>query len=176
MSETNRDVAIRIQEKFHFYLVGLSFTVLALSIQTVESDRVLVSDISELVGWVLLLISGLAGLARLESVPRAYLAADRQEDLSALKNELVEAGIANRPVRAWGQPEATPVENLVRKAEEQLVPVSARVGSINKRLVRMYKIHKYTLVLALAALIVARGYQPIKGVIVQLSQVFSWLH
>jgi hypothetical protein len=45
------------------------FTLLALSIQTAKFGTSSIADIFELIGWVLLFISGISGLWRLEFLP-----------------------------------------------------------------------------------------------------------
>ena len=57
------------QEKFEYYLVALTFTLLGLSVQTVKFGSSNVADILELVGWVVLLLSGIMALLRLEMQP-----------------------------------------------------------------------------------------------------------
>ena len=66
---SEREVAAQAQEKFHFYLVGLVFTLLALSVQTEKFVGPALDDALEVGGWIALLCSGIAGLWRLEYVP-----------------------------------------------------------------------------------------------------------
>jgi len=69
MSLSEREIAQQSQEKFEFYLVGLVFTLLALSIQTAKFGQSNLSDFFELSGWLSLAVSGLSGLWRLEYIP-----------------------------------------------------------------------------------------------------------
>lgn len=69
MGTSEREIAHNTQEKFEFYLISLVFT-LALSIQTSKFGVFIFSaDVMELLGWFSLLISGVAGLWRLEYIP-----------------------------------------------------------------------------------------------------------
>jgi hypothetical protein len=69
----NYAVAIDIQNKFDFYFIGLIFTLLGLSIQTSQFiAKNNLQNTSEVVGWVLLAISGLLGMSRLEWKPVMY--------------------------------------------------------------------------------------------------------
>lgn len=77
---------IEIKVKFEFYLLALVFTVLALAIQTSEFQARWHTDALEILGWFLLLISGISGLLRLEKIPIAYfLSADIKEVQHAIE-------------------------------------------------------------------------------------------
>lgn len=52
------------QDKFEFYFLGLTFTILGLSLQTASFGECVWSDVLELLAWILLLISGMTGLFR----------------------------------------------------------------------------------------------------------------
>jgi len=65
MADDNYDIAQRIQEKFDFYLIALTFTVLGFSIQTVKFGKVVYADLAELIAWFLLIISGVLGLRKM---------------------------------------------------------------------------------------------------------------
>jgi hypothetical protein len=63
---------LELQLKFKFYLLALTFTLLAGSVQTADLGKSLWSDVPELFAWTLLLISGLSGLKHLEISPNIY--------------------------------------------------------------------------------------------------------
>lgn len=69
MAPSEREIAQQSQEKFEFYLIGLVFTLLVLSIQTAKFGQSNLSNFFELSGWVSLAVSGLFGLSRLEYIP-----------------------------------------------------------------------------------------------------------
>lgn len=60
MGYDNDEIGQRIQEKFRFYVLGLTFTILALAIQTAKFGISAVADGLELFGWVVLFVSGVA--------------------------------------------------------------------------------------------------------------------
>ena len=61
--------AMDIQEKFELYAISLTFTILGLSIHTAEFGNCPASDLFELLGWLLLILSGVIGLQRMAAVP-----------------------------------------------------------------------------------------------------------
>ena len=60
MPENNLEISRRVQEKFEFYFLSLTFIVLGLSIQTSEFDGSLLSDGLELISWACLFISAIS--------------------------------------------------------------------------------------------------------------------
>lgn len=81
MASSEREVAQRSQEKFEFYLVGLVFTVLALSIQTAKFGQSNLSDVFELSGWVSLAVS-----VRLRLRGQALIIKSWHESFSMVEN------------------------------------------------------------------------------------------
>ena len=60
--EPNIHAAQRFQERFEFYLVTLTFTLLGLAAQTAAFGQLAMADLAELAAWGALLLSGLTGL------------------------------------------------------------------------------------------------------------------
>ncbi len=96
MTESNQEAAQRLQEKFSFYVIALTFTILGLAVQTAEFGISRISDSVELLGWIFLLTSGLTGLSRLEWTPKIYQIFHGQdslnEDHKTLKNHTSREG------------------------------------------------------------------------------------
>ena len=64
--------AREIETKFGFYTVALTFTILGLAVQTASFGANIAADFAELLAWMILLISGLNGLMRLEWLPTLH--------------------------------------------------------------------------------------------------------
>jgi len=62
-----------VMEKIEFYFLGLTFTLLALAVQTFKPSTSLTADVVETGGWLLLLISGLVGVSKIEWIPSSSL-------------------------------------------------------------------------------------------------------
>lgn len=75
------DYARDLQQKFQFYLLALAFTILGLAVQTAEFEYGPWPARCEVGAWILLLVSGLAGLSRIEWLPSVYNIA-RERDLT----------------------------------------------------------------------------------------------
>lgn len=165
MSTLEREIAQKQQEKFDFYLVSLVFTLLALSIQTATFGASNIADFCELIGWALLLISGIAGLSRLE-----YLPIEREKH--ALREEYRDQAINMQQIGQSGQNEIFVVENdamesvaektrQLQNAVKTLTPV---LSDLEKNGLIKYQIHKYCFVVALLCLLLARAFLPAKSI------------
>lgn len=83
--------ATEFQGKLEFFILTLIFAILALSVQTANFGDYLFGDLIEILGWILLLISGIAGIFRLQYVPivlRYYAAKEKNIEID-------EAGLLN---------------------------------------------------------------------------------
>lgn len=162
MAKSDAEVAIELRSKFEFYLLGLTFTILGLSIQTAKFGNSNVADFFELLGWLGLLVSGIVGLLRGEWIPVAH---SIQAQLSARKQEihtLIEAGEAGgevpltfidgaREVTLTGQQAIDKLDGLVRELERQRF-------AAEKKIITRYGWMKYSFLAGIVALVVARSY------------------
>lgn len=83
--DKNLETGQRVQEKFDFYLVALTFAVVGLAIQTGSSSLNAVAIAAELLGRFALVVSGVIGLYRLSRIPTIYLGYSAQsEDETAI--------------------------------------------------------------------------------------------
>ena len=86
----NEKQAIALQEKMEFYFVGLVFTILGLSIQTKPTLQPLPWLYVETLGWLLLLLAGLSGLRRLESLFIHFKHHARKDNLQGIEKNLTD--------------------------------------------------------------------------------------
>lgn len=147
-----------LQEKFEFYLLALVFTLLGLAVQTAKFDGGLIATCFELAGWAALLVSGLAGILRLEWKPVVYgLLANKalQEHQAdgireALRNgKLIVSQETGHPL------DPAAVLQLKVGAAGKL---DVKAKSLEASLQRRYGVHKWAFFVGLAFLACSRGY------------------
>jgi hypothetical protein len=165
-SQLNIEIGQRIQEKFDAYLLGLIFTLLGLSIQTAKFGASRVADTLEILAWLLLLAAGLAGLSRLEWIPeqyRLYALRLEKEELAHGAEKAVLEGAHEFHVLPLGK--AVPASQYIAEAKDSVAKIENVLDPVEKKGRRKYHIMKWTFVAALATLMVARAFIPIKGIV-----------
>ena len=159
MAITNREVSIQIQEKFEFYLIALVFTVFALSVQTAVFRQYVLADVAELLGWALLLTSGIVGLKRLEMFPVLYRNFDVLHRWEREKDNLLDF----RSTGAVGL--ESRIKNLNRSIEKTEVKLSAEENRVKSR----YIWHKRSFFFGVSLVAIARAAPAIDGLFNYLS-------
>lgn len=154
-------IAQQTQEKFELYLLSLVFTLLALAIQTASFGSSLPKNALELSGWLCLLVSGLAGLWRLQWVPVLRV---QMAERKSIENEIFKL----KELQLQGQTELLVLESGTRQPiTERLVHRNAALAAYDpaiakreRRIFLAYDIHKYAFVVALVLAIASRGFEP----------------
>lgn len=151
-------VAHEIAQKFEFYLIALVFTVLGLSVQTATFNRWGYQFIFELLAWLCLLASGLAGLSRLEWVPIAFKHCGWNQKEESTLNKL-NVGLQGVPLvdelnEKWSEDDMQVEKNkLVAHIDKRKLVMK----ELEKKIVWKYRIHKWTFVVGIVSLAVSRG-------------------
>jgi len=130
-----------VQAKFDFYLLALVFTILGLSIQTATFTRT--NYQFEIAAWLLLVISGISGLLRLEEAPNVYITGAMCSD--------IKHGIQNNLALQKDGHTYTPAE--MHASYEILTEI---LSSQQREQGIMYSIHKWTFIGAVFCLILSR--------------------
>ena len=169
MASSEREVAQRSQEKFEFYLVGLVFTLLALSIQTAKFGQSNLSDVFELSGWACLAVSGLIGLWRLEYIPvirnKIAIKDEFDEKLDELR-ELELKGVQELFVLETQSNQT--IKDRLSEYQEGAAVLDPVITKIEKHGYVKYQIHRYTFVAGVSLLMLARAYIPMKQIVLAL--------
>ena len=115
--DKNQEISIQTQQKFEFYLLALVFTVLALSIQTAKLSSCF-QGLIEILAWVSFLISGLAGLSRMEWIAVSY---QHYSNLTKEKSFARDAKTGRSVLHESGEPmSAQEVADFIKLAEERI--------------------------------------------------------
>lgn len=153
----NLKISIEVAQKFEFYFLALVFTILGLSVQTSSFTKDYFQYLFEISALFSLLVSGLAGLSRIEWMPVVYrhygcLQQD-QRDLDLLSEGLKGKSIMKPSGEVW------PVNELAEEKKELENSISKRKKEsekVDKWSLRKYKIHKWSFFLAIICLVVSR--------------------
>lgn len=142
-----------LQEKYEYYFIALTFTLLALSVQTTKFTDDKITTLFLLFGWALLLASGFIALIRLEKQPNAhkgYAVLDEKiEMLSALKEGRLVAESDTKKL-------IIDLEAWVKRNEPLL-------KSFESKIIFQYTIQKYLFFLGVLFVIFSRAYIPVIG-------------
>lgn len=163
--EPNILVAQRFQERFEFYLVALTFTLLGLAAQTAAFGQFALADLAELAAWGVLLLSGLTGLARLEGIPHLY-------ELASMRSERLEIVTALRRGPVVGEVrflnETLSVEDALAKQEANVGQIDEALEFRDAKLIGKARLQRRAFAMGLTMLVAARGLPPLVGMIRQV--------
>ena len=152
--DKNEEHAIQTQQKFEFYMLGLVFTILGLSVQTAQFSSWAQSSL-EIAAWGALLVSGLAGLSRMEWIPVSYVFhADDEVQKSLVREAKQGRSIMNTSGQVLSSEE---VHERVKKAEGEIERRTATMARIDHKHKVKYSIHKWLFVVAIILLMVSRA-------------------
>jgi len=151
--DKNLEHAIQTQQKFEFYFLALVFTVLGLSIQTSQFSSKLQS-VFEVAAWMSFLVSGFAGLSRMEWISVLY---NSYSDLTEKKSFVREAK-NGRPVKSESGKllSDVEVEECAQHVENRIKERTQKMNAIETRSKVKYFLHKWLFVAGLALLIISR--------------------
>ena len=159
-------IGYEAQHKFDFYAVALAYTVLGLAVQTAHFGSNPLADFFELAGWLSLLISGIAGLHRLEWQPQVFqllgLKSSQEERLTGLRKAQAQGTTV---VRALDTGTDLSISNLIVRDERDLNKVENRLKEISGKANIGYRVRSIALLVGLLALILSRGIGPAIGLV-----------
>jgi hypothetical protein len=144
-------------EKLEFYFLGLTFTLLGLSVQTFKPTNFLSADLVEITGWFLLLISGLVGLSRLEWIPVNLGVKGRESYLEDAYRELGKAQESGEPVIDSKSLQPINVTESRTVAAKSLEEIKIRGRKLDRKNDIKYSAQKSLFLVGLVALILARA-------------------
>lgn len=166
MSESEHSIAQKTQEKFEFYIISLVFTLLALSIQTAKFGDSVIADMLELSGWMMLLVSGIAGLWRMEFIPVQRVKMAQRNDLEKKIYELKEYQIkGSKAVYVLQTDSMQSLEERKNNYQNGINALDPLIEKLERHNMFKYYTHRYSLVIGVMLLVAARGLAPAQSII-----------
>jgi hypothetical protein len=164
MAKTASEIAIEQRAKFEFYLLGLTFGILGLSIQTAKFGNFLIADSLELLGWLVLFASGVVGMLRGEWIPVAY---DINHKINSTESQIsqvlqgIQQGV-DVPLTFVenGQEQVLHGQEAVTKLEGVVTELQLQHAAAHARILKRYGWMKWLFVAGIASLLTARAYPP----------------
>ena len=164
--EPNIHAAQRFQERFEFYFVALTFTLLGLAAQTAAFGDFVVADLTELGAWGALLLSGLAGLARLEGIPHFL-------KLASMRSERLKVITALRGRPGGGEVEflneTLSQQDALAKQEANVDQITEALESQDAGLIGQARKQRRAFAVGVTMLVVARGLPPLLNMILPIA-------
>jgi hypothetical protein len=149
------------QEKVDFYVVALAFTVLGLSVQTAHFGASAIGDFFELVGWISLLTSGIAGVARVQLLPHTYQLMGLLQTETDKRNSARRAQAQGLPARSMATGKDVDPETVIATFDESIRKIKDKLSRTVRRSTISYWTRSLTLLLGLMSLVIARGIEPL---------------
>lgn len=156
-----------ILEKFEFYFLGLTFTLLGASIQTATFvGHSHVSVFAEIIGWAGFALSGLIGLSKVEHLSVViYLRNKKNEFENHRKQiELFKVSLV-KSVEIAGTGKAMPIDAVINQVGECASRYEKQLDKIGKRHEVKDIIQKLVFVLGLLSIAIARAYDAVALII-----------
>jgi len=156
-----------ILEKFEFYFLGLTFTLLGAAIQTASfSGHSHASVIAEVIGWAGFALSGLVGLSKVEHLSVVIFLRNRKNEYENNKSQFEQAkasGVASAKIAQTG--EVMLIDTAINKAGESAARYGDELGKAGRRHEVKDIIQRWSFILGLLSIAVARAYDAVTPII-----------
>ena len=124
------------------------------------------ADAFEVISWVLFLVAGFTGLSRMEWTPEVYRLYGIQDEKEEAKRALQKAKLEGlKQVFVAPLNKSVPVDQYIAEASQSVATVKGIVEPLVKRSAKKYRVMKYGFVAGLLALMLARAWVPIGGIV-----------
>ena len=154
-------------EKFEFYFIGLTFTLLGASIQTSNFQGYSIFSIYlELMGWGLLTVSGLIGLSKIEWISSILYVKTRKSSLEEVAKQLrlsQAQGLTNALNADNGQ--RISIKDTLANLDNTIENYNSHLNNIGKRHEWKHQVQKYSFAVGLIATAIARGIKEVQPVL-----------
>lgn len=153
----NLIIAREISHKFEFYFLALVFTILGFSLQTASFTKNHFQYIFEIVALLSFLISGLAGLSRIEWLGVAFRHSGAIQDTQK-RLDIINQGLQGRPIVGTSGKPFTEEKLLKEKKDldENISGHKKRGDKVDESISLKYMIHKICFILGIICLTISR--------------------
>lgn len=165
MAKTPAEIAIDLRSKFEFYLLGLTFGILGLSIQTGKFGTYLTADAFELAGWLALFVSGVVGILRGEWIPVAYDVQSKihrvTEQRAEIRQSLQRGERFQVPFVEGGRETMVPGDEASGRLDRLIGTLEGQHEDLHRKILRRYGAMRLAFMVGIGCLLVARGVPPV---------------
>jgi hypothetical protein len=156
-----------ILEKFEFFFLGLTFTLLGAAIQTASfGDHSYASIIAEIIGWAGFSLSGLIGLSKVEHLSVVIYLRDRKTEFENYKSQIEKnkaSGIQQARVAQTG--EVMSIDAVIHQVGANASKYAIQLDKVGRRHKVKDIIQKWAFVFGLLSIAVARAYDAVALII-----------
>ena len=149
-----------VMEKYEFYFLALTFTLLGASIQTADfGEYSKVNSIIELLGWFAFGLSGIVGLSKIEYLPSLITIRNEKDSRSSAVSELQRArALGTQSVRVSQTGDALEIDQVISTVEGNVSTWSIRLEQFGKWHEIKHIVQKYSFLSALFLVACSRAY------------------
>jgi hypothetical protein len=149
-----------VMEKYEFYLLGLTFTLLGASIQTADlGEYSTINSIIELARWFAFGLSGVTGLSKIEYLPSLITIRNEKNSNKGYMDELQRArALGKQSVRVAQTGEALEIDQVLSIVENNVVTWNNRLEQYGKWHEIKHVVQKYSFLSALFLVACSRAY------------------
>ncbi len=156
-----------ILEKFEFYFLGLTFTLLGAAIQTATfAGHSNVSIFAEIIGWAGFALSGLIGLSKVEHLSVVIYLRNRKNEFENNKSQFEQAkasGFSSAKISQTG--EVMSIDAVIHQVGENASRYGEQFDKVGRRHEVKDIIQKWAFVIGLLSTAVARAYDAVALII-----------
>lgn len=156
-----------VMEKYEFYFLGLTFTLLGASIQTADfGDYSNLNSIIELMAWFAFGLSGVVGLSKIENLPSLIHIRNEKDTNRNYADELQKArSLGTKSVRVSQTGEALEIDKVISTVEGNVSTWNNRLEQFGKWHETKHIVQKYSFLSALFLVACSRAYTALVSII-----------
>jgi len=149
-----------VMEKYEFYFLALTFTLLGASIQTADfGEYNKVNSLIELIGWFAFGLSGVVGLSKIEYLPSLITIRNEKDANKGYVSELQRArALGTQSVRVAQTGEQLQIDQVISTVEANVSTWNNRLEQFGKWHEIKHIIQKYSFLSALVLVACSRAY------------------